>query len=329
MNIFVTGAGGPAGINVVREALRLGHVTIAADCDPAAAGFHFADRSELLPRATDPHFGETLIALLEAHEVDVVLSTVVEELVVLNELHAELAALSVGHWGPTTEAIALCGDKVRFAERLAAHGVLTPESAPASTAIRGFGLSRRTPPGPWIVKPRDGRGSRDVHAVDTRVALRAAVTLTPNPMVQTRVTGREFSVDALIGANSQILGCAARWRDAVRGGISTAGTTFVDPQVEDTVHRAVRAAGVCGPANIQGFVSHDGTVQIIEINPRFSGALPLSLASGCDLVGQCIAGASGDEVDRASLISTPGVSMARVFDEIFTGAPASHSERTS
>ena len=193
---------------MLREVAKLGHTTIAVDCDPMAAGFHLADRSELVPPCSNRDFRSMLVALLEAHEVDVIISTIAEELAILDDMSDELGALGVGHWGPSRKSITICSDKLLFAEALKRHGVNTPASA--------AGSSRRIA-GPWIVKPRDGRGSRDVHAVDTRRDLRAAVQLVTNAMVQTRVKGREFSADVLVGQNSHVIGMAARWRDACRG----------------------------------------------------------------------------------------------------------------
>ena len=75
-----------------------------------------------------------------------------------------------------------------------------------------------------------------------------------------------------------------RWRVETKAGISTKGMTFVDNAVVSIAARALRAVGLCGAANLQGFVGDDGNVSVIEINPRFSGGLSLSLAAGADFV---------------------------------------------
>ena len=51
-----------------------------------------------------------------------------------------------------------------------------------------------------------------------------------------------------------------------------------------------------GAANLQGFVTDDGDVAVIEVNPRFSGGLPLSLAAGADLVGEFVRGTLGEQI---------------------------------
>jgi carbamoyl-phosphate synthase large subunit len=73
---------------------------------------------------------------------------------------------------------------------------------------------------------------------------------------------------------------------------------------------------VHGALNLQGFV-HDGGATVIEVNPRFSGGLPLALAAGADLVGQFVRGALGLPLQSARLEHRPGVRMIRSFTECF------------
>ena len=63
----------------------------------------------------------------------------------------------------------------------------------------------------------------------------------------------------------------------------------------------------------------DGGVAFVEINPRFSGALPLSLAAGADLVGEYLRAVTGHELRRDRLSYRAGVSMARYYQEVFQG----------
>jgi hypothetical protein len=50
--------------------------------------------------------------------------------------------------------------------------------------------------------------------------------------------------------------------------------------VESAATLALKAVGMAGPANVQGFVTDDGDVVIVEINPRFSGGLPIAARRG-------------------------------------------------
>jgi carbamoyl-phosphate synthase large subunit len=137
------------------------------------------------------------------------------------------------------------------------------------------------------------------------------------PIVQTRVRGQEFTVDALVDRTGVVAGAVPRWRLETRAGISTRGCTFVHEGVASLVADVLSAVGLRGPANVQGFVAEDGSVCVVEVNPRFSGGLPLSLAAGADLVGQYLGALSGDEIRPERLTYRPGVTMARYYNEVF------------
>jgi carbamoyl-phosphate synthase large subunit len=137
--------------------------------------------------------------------------------------------------------------------------------------------------------------------------------------VQTQLTGREFTADVLVDVTGAVLGVAPRWRTETRGGISTKGTTFEDAEVTNVVSLVIKSVGLVGPANVQGFVTEDGAVAVHEVNARFSGGLPLTLAAGADMVGEYLRGVMGLPMRSERLVARPGVTMMRFFCEVFEG----------
>jgi len=135
--------------------------------------------------------------------------------------------------------------------------------------------------------------------------------------VQTRADGREFTCDALMDATGAMVGASARWRLETRGGISTKGETFENDEVTHLCEQVLKSVRLIGPANVQGFVDGDGGVVIHEVNPRFSGGLPLSLHAGADLVEEYLRAIMGVPVRPERLIARPGVTMLRYFCEVF------------
>src|SRR5205823_12279345 len=112
-------------------------------------------------------------------------------------------------------------------------------------------------------------------------------------VVQTRVAGRECAVDALVDPHGVMVGAVRRWRLETSAGISTKGRTFSDDALVGHTGQVLAAVGLTGPANVQGFVDEAGLITFIEVNPRFSGGLPLSIAAGADLVGEYLRGVFG------------------------------------
>lgn len=315
---LVTGVGGAAGRSVLNAVLAGGLHAIAADCDPRAAALSCGGAAGVLPRADDPGFAASVVELAREHGADVLVCTVAEEMPALHAAADDLADAGLAVWLPDPGAVADCTDKARFAERLAAAGVAIPATVHAAALAEGVTAAAAVP-GPWIVKPRFGRGSRDVYPCDDPGELGWALRRVPDPIVQTRLRGREFTVDALVDRSGRFAGGVPRWRSEVKAGISTKGETFADQRVLDGTAAVLAAVGLRGVACVQGFVTDADEVVFVEANPRFSGGLPLSLAAGADLVGQYLRAAVGLPVEPEALAYRPGVRMARYFTEVFTG----------
>src|SRR3954469_13478035 len=93
--VLVTGAGGPAGVAVIRRLVALGHRVVAVDADPAAAGGALASVAVTVPRGDHPRFVEALVRIATAWEVDALIGTVAEELPQLTAGADRLAAAGV------------------------------------------------------------------------------------------------------------------------------------------------------------------------------------------------------------------------------------------
>ena len=308
VRVLVTGAGGAAGVAVIRALRQAGHYVIAVDADPMAVGLRLGDEGHPVPKFDDPTYLAALIRIATVYDAQALICTVAEEYHALAGAASYLNDAGVRTLMPTADSVNVCIDKWRFAQAMTDAGLPVP-----STGLAGADAV----PGPWIVKPRFGRGSRDVHAVGNWKELAAAITLTPDPIVQTQIVGREFTVDALVSPTGDVVGTAARWRLATKAGISVLGTTFDDDAVAQVTTLVLKSLGHVGPANVQGFVTPDGEVVIIEVNPRFSGGLPLSLHAGADFVGEYLRVIMGRAPRPERLVARPGVTMLRHFDEIY------------
>lgn len=313
LGVLVTGAGGPAGIAVIRRLRALGHRVVAADADQAAAGGALAQFSVTVPRADHPRFLDALLGAAAASGVDALIGTVAEELPALTAGAPRLTAAGIATWLPEPAAVDLCCDKRAFALRMHAAGVRHPATTATIAGVRGV-------PGPWVVKPATGRGSRGVQLLDTAAAVTGAMAADPELIAQTRLPGREFTADALVARDGRLLTVVPRWREETKAGISVKGTTFESEPVTRLVADALAAVGLTGPANVQGFVGSDGMATVVEINPRFSGGLPLTLAAGADTVAAYLAGIRDPLAPLSPLYFTPGVRMSRYFAETYTGA---------
>jgi carbamoyl-phosphate synthase large subunit len=292
--------------------MALGQPVVAADADPTAAGIRLAPQGVMLPQADHPRFADALLGVTSAYGVAALIGTVAEELPALVAAAPALEANGVATWLPDLEAVRLCCDKAAFAELMHRSGVPHPATAAVAGEVGRV-------PGPWVVKPRSGRGSRGVRFLDTAGETVEALTRDPELIAQTRLPGREFTADALVDRGGRLLTVVPRWRDETKAGISVKGTTFDSEAVTAVTAAALTAVALTGPANVQGFVADDGTATVVEINPRFSGGLPLTLAAGADVVGTYLAGVRDPHAELPQLWFTAGIRMSRYFAETYSG----------
>jgi carbamoyl-phosphate synthase large subunit len=148
---------------------------------------------------------------------------------------------------------------------------------------------------PVIVKPRRGAGSRGVRLVPDRATLTA---MEPDEalIIQEHLPGDEFSVDVLADNDGTVVAAVPRTRTRVDSGVSIAGRTVHDEGLESTAAAVARAIGLRGVANVQLRRDTEGVPALLEVNPRFPGALPLTIAAGVDMPSLVLDLALGREI---------------------------------
>jgi len=156
--VLVTGAGGPAGVSVIQALRALGHATVGADASADAVGIRLADAGGVLPRAEDADYASALCTLAAEHGVTSLIPTVAEELVALHDCSGVLSAAGIAYWLPSPRAVVSCTDKWLFHQAATAAGTAYPRRRSDDEGVTG----------PWVIKPRHGRGSRDIYFSMTR-----------------------------------------------------------------------------------------------------------------------------------------------------------------
>src|SRR5205823_2335189 len=111
--------------------------------------------------------------------------------------------------------------------------------------------------------------------------LRFFLDYVPDAIVQDHLAGTEFTVDVLCDFNSRVLSIVPRERLVIRAGVSDKGITRKNAELIAFAKEVADKLQIIGPANIQ--CKWDGRdIGLIEVNPRFSGGIPLTIAAGAD-----------------------------------------------
>lgn len=277
--VLVTGAGGPAGVAVIRSLLARADVDVfAADMDGWASGLYLVpeDRRRIVPPGRSEGFVDALIGMSRGDGIDVLFSTVDVELPGLAARRDELAAVGTALAAPSHDTLVTCLDKYALVQRVDGKARI-----PVTRLLNGDGVGADWT-FPVIVKPRSGAGSRGVRLISDRGALEALGT-DESIIIQENLPGEEFSVDVLAGLDGEVIAAVPRSRERVDSGVSIAGRTVRRAELSDTAAAVARAIGLTGVANVQLRYSSDGVPALLEVNPRFPGAMPLTIAAGVDM----------------------------------------------
>ena len=277
MRILITGAGGAAAVSVWKS-LSAAHELHMADMDPLAAGLYLVPTGQrlIIPRGDSPELVPALFEACKARRIEALLPTVDAELAPVAAEHARFAAIGVQLPISPVDCLRICRDKQLLLDKV--KGIVPiPENEPltqeAADRITSF---------PRLVKPRSGAGSRGVARIDSRADL-DAVPKDGSYMLQEFLPGEEYSVDVYVARDGRVVGAVPRERMKIDSGIAVASRTIDVPDVIRSAVRTAETIGIRGTANVQFKRAADGVFKLLEVNPRFPGTLPLTVAAGIDM----------------------------------------------
>jgi acetyl-CoA carboxylase, biotin carboxylase subunit len=218
--------------------------------------------------------------------------------------------------GPSSEVLALMGDKASAREEMRAAGVplapgtppLEPDEHAGAAEELGF---------PVLLKATAGGGGKGMRLVETPEQLERAVATAEAEAEAAFGDGRLYLEKAIVPARHveiQVLGdshggvltlgereCSIqrRYQKLIEESPSPALTPESREEMESTVERAVRAIGYTNAGTFEFLLGSDGSFYFIELNARLQVEHPVSeLVTGIDLVHEQVRIAAGEPLEQ-------------------------------
>jgi len=290
---------------------------IVTDINPLSPAVHVADRAYRVPLSSAPHYVAELLAICTAERIRLVVPTIDDELTLLGEAqHRFQAAGALVACSPPATSV-VCNDKFETCRQLRSAGV------PAAASYLPTTLPAH-PQLPLFIKPRVGRGAVGAFPVRSAEELRFFLGYVKDPVIQEYLEGPEFTIDVLCDFKGQPLAIVPRERVVIRAGVTDRGRTVHDPRLIELARAACATLPFTGPVNIQCRMRGSEPI-IFEINPRFSGGIPLTIQAGADFpqlllklaLGRAVAPAIGSfrdglwmtSFETSFFLDTPNVRM--------------------
>ncbi|MBL8879929.1 MAG: ATP-grasp domain-containing protein [Phycisphaerales bacterium] len=283
---------------------------IAADQDVTAPGILCADSPILVPPATAPGYVPALLDVVKKHGARALIPTIDTDLAVISHHRDEFDKLGCTALIGPSDAIATCRDKLKTFELLKSSGIDTPETY-TPEQVRAFQQHSF----PYFLKPRFGSSSASVHMIRNQEDLDYYLPRGRDPIVQEFVAGVEHTLDVYVGLDGIARCVVPRRRWQVRAGEVSKGVVVKDQKIIDAGMRVCEALGrsMRGVVTLQCIVTPDNRIRFIEINPRFGGGAPLSIAAGADFPAWLLAELTGRPPDIRPNDYRHGLCMLR-FD---------------
>lgn len=242
------------------------------DMDPRCLGRYFVDYFWQTPESAELT-RQNILDYCRHHNINVIIPTRDGELEFFAKHSSWLAQQNIHIMISPTSSIQLSLDKKRFADWLSEHCF---PAIPTALKIDSLEAPK------YVVKERFGAGSKSLGIkLSRKDALEHASSL-KNAIFQPFIEGQEFSVDVYRERSTKIKGVVARTRDLVINGESQVTTTVRKPKMELMCSQIADALDIYGHAVFQIIESADGSLHVIECNPRFGGASTASIAAGLD-----------------------------------------------
>jgi len=324
MNILITAASRRVpliqGFGQALKRLGLKGNVVTTDMSRLSPGLYFGSKHYIVPLTTDPQYIPIIKSICFRERIQLLIPTIDDELPLFGR-HAEeflATGIRVAVSGERTNII--CNDKYATAGFLASHGI------PFARTWLPEQLKEADVQYPLFLKPRSGRGSVGAYTIKNERELQFFLEYVPEAVVQEYLPGKEYTVDTLVDFAGKVISAVPRERMVIRSGVTDRGQTVNNPLMIDLAVKTAQALEIRGPANIQMKVDGD-RITIFEVNPRFSGGIPLTIAAGADFPLWLIEMRRGRRVRPCIGKFTDGLIMACYESAVFLPMEAAREER--
>lgn len=341
LTVVLTAAGGlglPGIIDCLRANGEREIRVVVTDTRTDVPSRHLADAFYQIPPADDPAYVATLVDLCVAEGADVVVPLASVELLPVATERERFVAIGCVPLVNRPAVVSACDDKLGLYNALAGaqtfrvprcRHVVDRRSFEDAASELGF------PTEPICFKPRRSLGGskgfrvvdgvlarpellfadKPTHHVDWQTVLRSLDGgFRLDHLVMEYVPGAEYSTDVLAD-RGRVVSVLPRLRVQVEMGFSISGRIVDQPSVAAACEEAARRLSLSYANNVQLRLDPAGELVLMEVNPRLSGTVASSQASGVNLPYLAVKMALRESL----IVPKPmfGVTMLRYWKELY------------
>ena len=272
-SILVTGAGG-AGIYPLWKCLKYKYKFFFADFETSLIHPKIPSRLKIkIPLAGNKNFLPILKKIVKKNNINLVVPTVDEEIIKISTSKV----ISTISYIPNIHFIKRTMDKYILIKELKKINFQTPKTYLSNRNDIPF-------PKKYIIKPRFGRGSKNIHFIKNHQQIRGYLSLynakSKNIIVQEFIKGIEYTIFVGMSKNEVPIKILP-FKVTQKKGITISGEIDNNIRVINFVKKFCKYFKTKNSFNLQLIVSKKG-IYTIEINPRISTTFFITLLDNYD-----------------------------------------------
>jgi carbamoyl-phosphate synthase large subunit len=262
----------------VGRQLKINLSLLGTDATELSSALQLCDKGFPIKPITHANYIKQLLSIVRTNKVKLLIPTVDLDLKLLAQNKPKFAAMGCCVLVSTPDVVDICQDKRKTYRFLLKNGFDTPITMSVRAA-----LSKKKLNWPCFLKPWDGYASRGTAIANNREELLFFVKRVPNCIVQEFIKGVEHTCDVYVDFGMEVRCVVPRKRIEVRAGEVSKGQVVKHLRIMGEAARLVETLGA-GPGviTLQLFLTGDGRIKFVEINPRFGGGAPLSIKAGAN-----------------------------------------------
>lgn len=250
------------------------HKIITTDAYEYAPSLHAADKGIKVKRISQPGYVAEMLNICKRERIGLLLPTKDTELPKFSQARSRFEVAGTTLLLNSREAIKTCTDKWELYKSFRGERIRMPDTILCSKLKRGRIRF------PVIVKER-GRYRETSGSCEcaTNSDFKSALSLLYDPIIQKRICGTEYTVDAIFDRYSNPLVVVPRKRLKLRCNVSDVGEVVLHRRIIKLTHTIGKVLQLQDCCNLQFIEDGRGRLFFIEANLRISGGLQITLAA--------------------------------------------------
>ena len=290
---------------------------IGVDVNYDAVGKYFCDEFSIVPFGDDPNYTEMIQKLVQLHNVDLVIPTSDEEAIALSSSRKLIEKNGCKLACVSSETLSILKDKAKTYQFLKENGFHVPATRIIKNydSLKAVVESMYREHGAVVIKPACARGGRGVHVVsplsieveyfDDRREVHSNLTTFIDTLMQNlkeelplivmeRLVEPVVDID-LLAWKGKAKRVVARRR--VNSAVPNDGHILIDDEtLMNLGEKLIELLQLSWLYDCDVMFDSKGNPCVLELNPRQSGSLVVSIAAGIPMLDDLISLAKGESI---------------------------------